>query len=162
MTTHPWSGIEPSRTTLVRSKVRWRRALAATALVLLAAPLAAEQMQRFDDIEVHYVVVNSSFLDREVAARYGVARGKDRAFVNLSVLDRNGASLDASVSGTTLNLLNQESALAFSTIKEADSIYFIAPLKFTDRDTLRFRIDVVVRGRDPMRVEFQQQMFVDP
>jgi hypothetical protein len=112
---------------------------------------------------VHYVVVNTSFLDPAVAAHYGVARGKDRAFVNLSVLDGAGKSLDATVTGTTLNLLNQEAALTFSTIKEADSVYFIAPLKFTDRDTLRFRIDVVVPGgRAPMRVDFQQQMFVDP
>jgi hypothetical protein len=135
---------------------------AALALLLFAAPLAAEQFQKFDDIEVHYVVVNTSFLDPAVAARYGVARGKNRAFVNLSVLDRNDKSLDATVTGTTLNLLNQESVLTFSTIKEADSIYFIAPLEFTDRDTLRFRIDVVVPGQAPMRLEFQQQMFVDP
>ena len=138
------------------------RFLCALALALFAAPLAAEQFQKFDDVEVHYVVVNASFLDPDVAAHYGVARGKDRAFVNLSVLGRDGASLDATVAGTTLNLLNQESVLTFSTIKESESIYFIAPLKFTDRDTLRFRIDVVVPGRAPMRVEFQQQMFVDP
>jgi len=137
------------------------RIAVALALTLFAAPLAAEQFQKFDDIEVHYVVVNASFLDPAVAARYGVPRGKDRAFVNLSVLDAADQSLDATVTGVTLNLLNQESALTFSTIKEADSIYFIAPLKFTDRDTLRFRIDVVVPGRTPMRIEFQQQMFVD-
>jgi hypothetical protein len=137
------------------------RILLAISIALGAAPLAAEQLQKFDDIEVHYVVVNTSFLDPGVAAHYGVARGKDRAFVNLSVLGRDGASLDATVTGTMLNLLNQESALTFSTVKEAESIYFIAPLKFTDRDTLRFRIDVVVPGRAPMHVEFQQEMFVD-
>jgi len=162
MTKHASNTTEGPRPTVARRVVGLRRALTAAALAMLAAPVAAEQMQKFNDIEVHYVVVNSSFLEPSVAAHYGVARGKDRAFVNLSVIDRNGASLDASVSGTTLNLLNQESALAFSTIKEADSIYFIAPLKFTDRDTLRFRIDVAVNGRDPMHVEFQQQMFVDP
>jgi hypothetical protein len=139
-----------------------KRKLTALFIALLAAPVAAEQMQKFGDIEVHFVVVNASFLDPDVAARYGVVRGKDRAFVNLSVLDRDGKSIDATVTGTTLNLLNQQSVLTFSETKEADSIYFIAPIKFTDRDTLRFRIDVNVYGQGPMRVEFQQQMFVDP
>jgi len=138
------------------------RILCALTLALFAAPLAAEQFRKFDDVEIHYVVVNASFLDPAVAAHYGVARGRDRAFVNLSVLDGADKSLDATVTGSTLNLLNQESALTFSTIREAESIYFIAPLAFTDRDTLRFRIDVVVPGRAPMRLEFQQQMFVDP
>ena len=138
-----------------------KRMLITLLLALLAAPVAAEQLQKFGDIEVHYVVVNSSFLDPAVASRYGVQQGKDRAFVNLSVLDANGKSLDATVTGTTLNLLNQESVLSFNEIKEADSIYYIAPLRFTDRDTLRFRIDVVLTGRAPMRVEFQQQMFID-
>lgn len=139
-----------------------KRALTAFVLMMVAGSIAAEQLQKFGDIEVHYVVVNASFLDPAVASRYGVVRGKDRAFVNLSVLDRDGKSIDATVTGTTLNLLNQESVLTFAETKEADSIYYIAPIKFTDRDTLRFRIDVVVTDRQPMRVEFQQQMFVDP
>jgi len=131
-------------------------------LTLLALPVAAEQFKAFDDIEVHYVVVNTLFLQPDVAARYSVVRAKDRAIVNLSVLDRDGAALLGEVTGSTVNLLSQQSPLQFSVIREGDSIYYIAPIRYTDQDVLRFRISVTVPDRAPMNLDFQQQMYVEP
>ena len=131
-------------------------------IALIALPSSAEQFKAFDDIEVHYVVVNTLFLEPDVAKRYGVVRAKDRAIVNLSVLGAGGKALLADVTGVTVNLLSQQATLAFSTIREGESIYYIAPIRYTDQDVLRFRIAVNVPDREPMNVEFQQLMYVAP
>jgi len=137
------------------------RALTLT-VVLLALPAAADQFKSFDDVEVHYAVVNTLFLQPDVAAHYGIVRGKDRAIVNLSVLGHDGVALLADVTGTAVNLLSQQAPLQFSVIREGDAIYYIASITYTDQDVLRFRIAVNAPDRAPMNLEFQQQMFVEP
>jgi hypothetical protein len=136
----------------------------ATLLVAIftAAPTAAEQFQAFGDIEVHYSVVNTLFLDGEITDRYGIARGRDRAIVNVAVLDHGGKPLAATVTGSTLNLLNQTEPLSFRTIDEPPSVYYIAPLRYTDGDVLRFRLEIDLPDHAPMRFEFQQPMYVAP
>lgn len=131
-------------------------------IALLALPSSGEQFKAFDDIEVHYVVVNTLFLDPDVAKRYGVVRAKDRAIVNLSVLSADGNAIPADVAGVTVNLLSQQATLAFATLREGESIYYIAPIRYTDQDVLRFRIVVKLPDREPMNVEFQQLMYVAP
>lgn len=131
-------------------------------IALFALPSSAEQFKAFDDIEVHYVVVNTLFLEPDVAKHYGVVRAKDRAIVNLSVLGADGKAILADVSGVAVNLLSQQAPLAFSTIREGESIYYVAPIRYTDQDVLRFRIAVKVADREPMNLEFQQLMYVGP
>lgn len=138
-----------------------RRALL-TLIALIALPSSAEQFKAFDDIEVHYVVVNTLFLQPDVAKRYDVVRARDRAIVNLSVLGADGKAISADVAGVAVNLLSQQAPLAFSTIREGESIYYIAPIRYTDQDVLRFRITVKVPDREAMNVEFQQLMYVAP
>jgi hypothetical protein len=138
------------------------RALLFAAGALFVVTTSAEQFKAFGDIEVHYAVVNTFFLQPDIAARYSIVRGADRAIVNVSVLDHDGATLAADLRGVTLNLLNQEAKLTFDPIKEDESTYYIAPIRYTDQDVLRFRIDVTVPGRAPMHLEFQQQMYVEP
>ena len=139
-----------------------RRLLAFVAGILFAATAAAQQFKAFGDIEVHYAVVNTLFLQPDVAARYGIVRDTDRAIVNVSVLDHDGAALAADLSGVTVNLLNHEAKLKFDAIKEDASTYYIAPIRYTNQDVLRFRIDVALPDRPPMRLEFQQEMYVEP
>ncbi len=127
---------------------------------LLTRVAYAEQFKAFDDVQVHYIVVNSLFLQAEVAAHYGIVRGKDRAIVNVAALGADGAALSAQVTGVAVNLLSQQMPLEFETITDGPAIYYIAPLRYTDQDVLRFRITVVVADHDPMQLEFQQQMYV--
>jgi hypothetical protein len=137
------------------------RRLTALAIFVFAVPAAAEQFKAFGDVEVHYVVVNTLFLQPDVAARYGVVRSGDRAIVNLSVLDHDGVALLGEVSGETINLLSQRAPLEFVTIREGDAIYYIAPIRYTDRDAVRFDLTVSVPDRAPMQLEFQQTMYVE-
>ena len=137
------------------------RRLSVLAILLFSIPVAAEQFKAFGDVKVHYVVVNTLFLQPDVAARYGVVRSGDRAIVNLSVLDQDGVALLGEVSGETINLLSQRAPLEFATIREGDAIYYIAPIRYTDRDAVRFDLTVSVPDRAPMKLEFQQTMYVE-
>ena len=78
---------------------------ATSAWVLCCAWAHAEQLQRFGDWEVHYVVLPSGFLKPDVAAGYHIVRGRDRAFVNVSVLDPDGQPSKVDISGHSTNLL---------------------------------------------------------
>ncbi len=138
-----------------------RFVLAITSL-LMALTAVADQFKDFDGVEVHYAVVNTLFLQPGVAARYGVAQGKDRAIVSVAVLDRDGAALSADVTGETVNLLSTRATLQFSRFREGGALYHIAQIRYTDQDVLRFRIAIDVPGRAPMHLEFQQRMYVDP
>jgi hypothetical protein len=137
------------------------RALALSLSLLLALPAAAEQFAALGEVEVHYVVVNTLFLEPDVAARYGIVRGADRAILNVSVIGPDGKPRDASVEGTVRNLLEVQSPLAFQRIEEGEAIYFIAPLKVTDQDVLRFDVAVDDRRGNSGRVQFLERMWVD-
>jgi len=139
-----------------------RQCAALLVAIVTAAAATAEQFHAFGDVEVHYSVVNTQFLDRDITDHYGIERGRDRAIINVAVLDRDGKPLLATVSGATLNLLNQTEPLSFRTIDEPPSVYFIAPFRYTDGDVLRFRLEVEMPGRAPMRFEFQQPMYAAP
>jgi hypothetical protein len=89
-----------------------------------------------------------------------VVRANDRAIVNLSVIDEKGVSVLGEVTGSTINLLSQTAPLQFSVINEGDAIYYVAQLRYTDQDVLRFRLTINVPNRAPMNLEFQQQMYV--
>jgi len=129
-------------------------------IALLATNAAADQFKSFEGINVHYIVVNTLFLQPEIAARYNVTRASDRAIVNLSVIDDNGSPLSAEVTGSTINLLSQTAPLQFAELREGEAIYYIAPLRFADLDVLRFRVTITIPDREPMNLEFQQQMFL--
>jgi hypothetical protein len=121
----------------------------------------AEQKQQLGPFEAHYVVVNTTFFKEEVAARYGVVRGRDRALVNVSFLDESGTPVPVELSGTVKNLLSQVESLQFREVREGPAIYYLAEIRHTDRETLRFRIQVVTPDGVARELAFQQQMFWD-
>lgn len=130
------------------------------AWLLFASTVHAEQFRPLGDLEVHYVVVNTLFLDADVAARYGIVRARDRAILNVSVLGPEGRPRDADVTGTARNLLEQTVPLEFQRIDEGDAIYFIAPLRHTDQEVLRFRIAIDDRAGNAGTIEFQERLWV--
>ena len=132
---------------------RIRAFSAAIATALIAFVAHAEQMQRVGDADVHYVVVPSMFLSAEIADQYELVRGKDRAFVNISVL-RNDAPVTADVTGSYRNLLSQITALEFREVTEGDAVYYLAPLRHDDGELLRFAIRI-----DGRLMEFEQPVY---
>lgn len=107
---------------------------------LAAAAALAERKATFGDHAVHYSVFNTTFLQPEIAERYGVVRARDRALVNISVLDADGRAMATSVTGSVRNLLGQSHSLRFRRFDEGDAIYFLATLAYEHGEALRFEI----------------------
>jgi len=128
-------------------------------LLCASLPLSAEQFQRLGDLNVHYAVLNTRFLDPQIADTYRIVRAKDRALVNISLIDAQGNAVTANLDGSVTNLLGQVQPLIFRLIEEDSARYYIATLKYSDRDTLRFSIHITRDGTDLGKVNFQQQLF---
>jgi hypothetical protein len=139
----------------------FRGSVLAGLLLTLMPSAQAEQFRRLGAWDVHYVVIRTSFLKPEIAARNNIVRGRDRALLNLSVLGRDGQPVAAEVTGTVRNLLEQVQPLEFQTVREGTAIYYLAEVRHTDRETLRFAIDIVPPDGIPQQLRFQQQLYED-
>lgn len=132
-----------------RTDRRWRPAAAlAAALALLAGvwlqPAVASQFERFGDLDVHYVVFNTTDISPEMAARYDVTRAPDRGLINISGRRQAGdgttTAVRLEIEGEVTNLLGQSRPLDFREVEDPQAIYYLDTIRFSDRETLRFRI----------------------
>jgi len=140
------------------------RTLTACLLLAVCLQVRAEQAVPMGDYEVHYALFPSLFIKPELATKYGVVRGQDRALLNISVLDARQqppAPVPAALEGTVTNLLGQVQRLKFREVREGEAIYYLADVRHTDRDTLRFAVSVRLQGAQaPLGdLEFQQRMY---
>ena len=136
------------------------RRLALLLLTLsLALPAAAERLQRFGDLEVHYSVFNSSFLQPDIAAASGLVRSKTQGVINIAVL-REGKAVPAAVSGSVKNLLGQRQPLSFRRVTEGEAAYHLGQFRMTSRETLTFELKVQA-GDDTHNLIFNQEVFPD-
>lgn len=129
---------------------------------LLSTGANAEQMKGIKNIDVHYSAFNSTFLTPKVARSYNLERNAYQALLNITVLDNSQLgkpAIEAKLSGTATNLIGQIQTLEFQFIKEADAMYYIAPLKIEDETTLRFNIEVDagLKGRGVLK--FHQKFY---
>ena len=123
-----------------------------------AVPGHAEQRQSFGGWDVHYVVLPTGFLKPAIAAQYEITRGRDRALVNISVLAPSGVPQQVSIEGTVKNLLGQLQPLVFREVTEGEAVYYLAAVKHTHEEVLRFDISLSAPEAPPMRLEFQQKL----
>ncbi len=127
--------------------------------LFLPATAEAEQKQVFGDYEVHYIILPTMTLNADIAAKYGLPRGRNRSLVNISVLNLVGNPISAQVSGRSENLLGQSQVLNFSEVKEGDAIYYLALLRHANEEFHRVAIDVSLPNGTIAELRFQQQMF---
>ena len=133
-------------------------------LVFANGPALAES-RRFGTFEVHYSVVNSTFIDPAVAARYQIVRAKDRAFINLAIrrdLPENGdEAVSARIEGRTWDLF-QNQFLEFREIREGPAIYYIADFEFSNGELRFFDLQLLPAGAEKSRqLKFQHKVYVD-
>ncbi|WP_322978854.1 DUF4426 domain-containing protein [Pseudomonas sp. C11] len=136
-----------------------RRIIPFLIALCMALPAAAERKQSFGDLDVHYSVFNSSFLQPDIAAAAGLARSKTQGVVNVAVLKAGKAST-AQVSGQVKNLLGQNTPLTFRQISESGAIYYVAQFPFNNREVMTFTLDVR-QGDESHRITFNQEIFPD-
>ena len=111
----------------------------------LASSLSLAQEKNFGPYQVHYSVFNSAFITPQVAEAYGIVRGKNRALVNIAVRKQLKTGEDiaqrAMLSGHSSDLIHQL-PLEFEEIEEQGAIYYIADLKFNDKEMRSFTIKI--------------------
>lgn len=133
-------------------------------LCALVAPATLAEEETFGDYTVHYQAVNSTFLTPEIAAQYAIVRSERRAFLNVAVLRNEGdgstTPVTATLNGTKHNLLQQSEALEFVQVREGAAIYYIGQFNFSDREVLRFTLEVHPEGQEGAHtIEWSTQLY---
>lgn len=127
--------------------------------------VSAEQKQTFDQYDIHYSVVNSTFISADIAKTYNIVRGKDRAFINIAVRkqldDGSNKAQKAIVSGSSSDLM-RETPLVFKEINEQKAIYYIAEFKFYDEEIRNFTINVQPDpNHEAYKLKFSKTLYRD-
>ena len=138
------------------------RCLLLSCALVSSAALAEEQT--FGDYTVHYQAVNSTFLSPEIAEQYDIVRSERRAFLNIAVLrnedDGSTTPVTATLNGSKHNLLQQAEAIEFRQIREGEAIYYIGQFDFSDREVLRFTLEVHPEGQEGAHtIEWTTQLY---
>ncbi len=120
----------------------------------------------FGKYKVYFSVFNSSFISPEIAQSYELVRGKDRALINIAVVEMKTESdsygLRAVVNGHSANLLQQQRELDFTEISEQGAVYYIASTRFTNEEILHFEVSVKPDpNKAPLVLKFSKKLYVD-
>jgi len=108
-----------------------------------ALPSYAEQAIHSQKYDIHYNAFNTMIVTPDVAQTYGFTRARNRALLNVSVIDKvTRKPLPAVVTGTRTNIIGQVLPLEFQQIKEQNAIYYIAQLRFTEEEMWRFELKI--------------------
>jgi hypothetical protein len=136
----------------------------ALATLLFAASAAAQQSEMFGRYELHYSVVNTTFLEPRVAASYGITRGKNRGILNLAVREHVDGGTEARpmlLQGYTRDLITGQ-PLDFLEVRESGAIYYIAEFDFINEEWRFFDIDFRPEGSDTtFRFEHRHQLYIN-
>ena len=128
--------------------------------LLISLPALAERKQSFAEVDVHYSVFNSSFLQPDIASAVGLVRSKTQGVVTVSVL-KAGKPLPAEVKGEVKNLLGQVTSLSFKQVTEPGAAYYLAQFPLSTREILTFTLDIQGGDGSNNRVSFNQEVFPD-
>jgi hypothetical protein len=121
----------------------------------------AEIKKDLGDWEVHYIALTSTFLSPEIARANDIERSSKNALINISVLDQDTKEAQVvDISGTARNLLGTTKTLSFKQVNEGNAIYYLASVSFTDKEVLRFDIDIK-QGNSNQNLKFQQKMYAE-
>ena len=98
-----------------------------------------------------------------MAQSYGFTRARNRALLNISVIDSDTKKpMPAVVTGTRTNIIGQVLPLEFLQIKEQNAIYYIAQLRFTEEEMWRFELQIQPDlNADSVPLKFSQTFYLE-
>lgn len=121
----------------------WLGLLIAALWAVDAARAEDRPFREFGDYRVYYSAFNSSFVDPEIAAAYEIVRGRDRGLINIAVVPLGTmGGRPAQISGHVANIFAQRQKLEFFEVREGDAVYYLAPFRFENEDSLTFNVTV--------------------
>jgi hypothetical protein len=132
------------------------------ATVPQAEPAAASSVDIGDHI-VHFSAQSTDQLPPEVARAYNIVRSKNRAMLNVSVLESgSNTPVTADITVKTVNLTGQLKNVTMRKIQEQDAIYYIGETPVANQETLIFDISVRPDGVDEAAdVRFKRQFYTN-
>ena len=132
-------------------------------LVSLILPSHAEQAIQSQSYDIHYNAFNTMIVPPKVAQTYGFTRARNRALLNISIIDNTTKEpLPAMVTGTRTNIVGQLMKLEFIKVKEQNAIYYIAPLRFTEGEMWRFEVQIQPDLKsDAIPLKFSQSFYLE-
>jgi hypothetical protein len=129
-------------------------------------PEAQPAGKTFADIGNHVVHFNALSTDQlppDVARIYNIVRSKNRAMLNVSIIEEgSNKAVTGDVSVRTKNLTGQLKNVVMRKIVEQDAIYYIGETPVANRETLVFNISVRPDGvGETSELQFQRQFYSD-
>jgi hypothetical protein len=130
-----------------------------------SGPALAQQSEHFGPYELHFSVVNTTFLSPEVAAAYGIVRGDRRGILTLAVtehrVDGSDTTRPMALAGKTWDLI-QNQPLEFQEIREQQAVYYIAPFSFINEEWRFFELHFRPEGAEQTYTyTFKHQLYTD-
>jgi hypothetical protein len=131
-----------------------------------AVPKAQPVEATFADIGshiVHFSAQSTDLLPKEVARAYDIIRSKNRAMLNVSIIEKgSNKAASGEVTVKTVNLTGQLKNVVMVKRQEQDAIYYIGVTPVANRETLIFDISVRPEGADEAsQVRFKRQFYSD-
>lgn len=130
---------------------------------MLTATVNAENMQKLNDLNVHYIAIGSTFLTPEIAKAYGIERSRYKGLVNIAVLDNTqdgNPAKTVNINGKARNDVGQIKSLDFMEVKEGDAVYYLAQVSYSNEETIYFDINITDKGKQH-NLTFSQKFYVD-
>jgi len=131
------------------------------ALLLITAPLRADNIEQFDGYIAHYNVFNADMLDQRVAQAYKLRRGCGDGVLTVALRSGSGAAVAAEIKVTLITLVGQRSGVAMQEVRDGRSIYYVGGFAIaTDAEPLKFALTLRPEGSPREHsFEFSRQMF---
>jgi hypothetical protein len=136
------------------------------ATLCTSAPSLAQridQMKQFDEYYVFYNLLNTRFLEPEIAEKYDVPRDEDLALLTISVRGPNEegeiTEQPAQVSGVVSDLVQQR-PLEFEEYQDPTAVYYLAEVPKEGKATLNFSINVKPKdSAEAYELEFSSRLY---
>ena len=127
-----------------------------------AEPAGASFVDIGDHI-VHFSAQSTDQLPPEVARTYNIVRSKNRAMLNVSILEEgSNTPVAADVVVKTVNLTGQLKNVTMRMIQEQEAIYYIGETPVANQETLIFDISVRPDGVEKATdVRFKRQFYTN-
>lgn len=135
-----------------------------------AGPPAAEGAEAtsrdFGDYVVHFNALATDRLTAEVAKTYDIARSKNRALLNVSVVrkadETMGKPVAAAVTALVANDTGQVKDSNLREVREGESVYYIADFAVANGETLVFTLEITPAGENTRHsVRFTRTFYGD-
>ena len=127
--------------------------------LLLIIGAWAETLETRSGLTIHYSIIPTLVLSKNVANQYQIVRAKDRSILNIAIKDRNDSSVKATVEGKKENLLGQQEELSFSEFSEGSAIYYVATIKHGKEELLRFSTEIQLPANKAETLRFTKKLY---